>query len=247
MGKKNILYLSGIKEQNQMDEHLIELFCDNVLVAFDNLYLKDQLVETQKELVYRLGEAVESRSRETGNHVKRVAAISRLLGLAMGMTEARAEILHYASPLHDLGKIGIPDSVLNKPGKLTEDEWDLMKKHARIGHQLLGDSKREILRAGAMISLQHHEKWDGSGYPEGLKGEEISLEARITAVADVYDALASDRVYKPAWPLEDVNKHIREQAGIHFDPRVVDALFSKIDEVTAIRSRYMDKFSGDEV
>ncbi|WP_096085752.1 DUF3369 domain-containing protein [Agaribacterium haliotis] len=243
-GQKNVLFLSGIKEQNQLDSHLIELFCDNVLIAFDNLYLKDQLVETQKELVYRLGEAVESRSRETGNHVKRVAAISRLLGRALGMSEARAEVLHYASPLHDLGKIGIPDAILNKPGKLDDAEWQVMKSHASIGHDLLGDSKREILQVGALVSLQHHEKWDGSGYPEGLQGQEIALEARITSVADVYDALASDRVYKQAWPLEKVNQHMQEQAGKHFDPQVIAALFENLDEITAIRTRYVDKFSG---
>ncbi|WP_026972028.1 response regulator [Aliagarivorans marinus] len=241
-GQKNLLYLSGLSKTGQLEHHLLELFCDNVLVAFDNLYLKNQLIETQKELVYRLGEAVETRSRETGNHVKRVAAISRLLAKAVGLNEARAEVIYFASPLHDLGKIGIPDAILNKPGGLSDSEWEIMQGHAKIGYDLLGDSKRDILRIGALISLQHHEKWDGSGYPEGLSGEQISIEARITAVADVYDALSSDRVYKKAWPVEKVNQFMHEQAGSHFDPEVVRQLFEHIDEITAIRQKYLDKF-----
>lgn len=239
-GQRNILYLTGISERNTLDQHLLELFCDNVLIAFDNIYLKDQLLSTQRELVYRLGEAVETRSQETGNHVKRVAAISKLLALKVGMSTQEAEVLMHASPLHDLGKIGIPDAILNKPAGLDEEEWHVMKSHTQIGYDLLGNSERDILRTGGLISLQHHEKWDGSGYPEGLKGDEIALCARITSLADVYDALSSERVYKEAWPEEKVLEYIRDNSGSHFDPNLVEVFFELFDEIKAIQESFKD-------
>lgn len=242
-GTTNVLFLTGVRQDTELDRHLMDLFSQNVLVAFDNLYLRDQVMETQREVVYRLGEAVESRSKETGNHVKRVAEISKVLALAHGMDPQEAEILKHASPLHDVGKIGIPDAILNKPGSFEAEEWEVMKSHAEIGYEMLAGSKREILKTGAMISLQHHEKWDGSGYPNGLRGEEISLEARITAIADVYDALASDRCYKKAWPLQEVEKMMQEQSGRQFDPKLIDLLFENLEKVNAIRDRFVDEFS----
>lgn len=239
-GQKNILYLTGISQRSTLDQHLLELFCDNVLIAFDNLYLKEQLMATQRELVYRLGEAVETRSQETGNHVKRVAAMSKRIALKIGMSEQEAEVLMQASPLHDLGKIGIPDAILNKPAKLDNDEWHVMKSHTEIGYELLGNSEREILKTGGLISLQHHERWDGTGYPKGLKGDEIDLCARITSLADVYDALSSNRVYKEAWPQKKVLSHIRQNSGTHFDPKLVDAFFEIFDEIKAIQEHYKD-------
>lgn len=243
-GKKNIIYLTGIQHRSELDKHLVDLFCQNVLVAFDNLSLRDQITETQRELVYRLGEAVESRSKETGNHVKRVAEISKLLALKTGMPLAQAEVLKHASPMHDLGKIGIPDAILNKPGKLDADEWSTMQSHAMIGYEMLNGSKREILKLGGVLSLEHHEKWDGTGYPLGKAGEEITLESRITTIADVYDALASDRCYKKAWPLDKVYSFFKEQRGHHFDPQLVDLLFDNIEAVNRIRDRYQDKYTG---
>lgn len=239
-GQKNILYLTGIRQRTTLDQHLLELFCDNVLIAFDNLYLKDQLMATQRELVYRLGEAVETRSQETGNHVKRVAAISKLLALKVGMSDQEAEVLMHASPLHDLGKIGIPDDILNKPASLDDDEWHVMQSHTQIGYDLLGNSERDILRTGGLISLQHHEKWDGSGYPKGLRGDEIDLCARITSLADVYDALSSERVYKEAWPEEKVLSYIRQNSGTHFDPKLVDLFFECFKEIKEIQDNFSD-------
>ena len=239
-GQKNILYLTGITQQTTLEQHLLELFCDNVLVAFDNLYLKEQLLATQRELVYRLGEAVETRSKETGNHVKRVASISKLMALKAGMSIQDAEVLLHASPLHDLGKIGIPDSILNKPAELDSNEWHVMQTHAQIGYDLLGNSERDILRTGGLISLQHHEKWDGTGYPKGLRGDEIDLCARITSLADVYDALSSDRVYKDAWSEEKVLEYIRKNSGTHFDPKLVDIFFECLGEIKEISANYQD-------
>ncbi len=244
-GQKNILYLTGIRECSTLDQHLMELFCDNVLIAFDNLYLKDQLLATQRELVYRLGEAVETRSQETGHHVKRVAAISRVLAMKAGMSEQEAEILVHASPLHDLGKIGIPDAILNKPAGLDAHEWHVMQSHTQIGYDLLANSEREILKIGGVISLQHHEKWDGSGYPEGLKGEEIALCARITALADVYDALSSDRVYKDAWPKEKVLDYIKTNSGKHFDPQLVTLFFESLEAIESIQRKFSDSHQND--
>lgn len=243
-GQKNILYLTGISQRNPLDKHLLKLFCDNVLIAFDNLYLKDQLIATQRELVYRLGEAVETRSQETGNHVKRVAAISKIIALKSGLSEQEAEVLMHASPLHDLGKIGIPDAILNKPASLDEAEWHVMQTHTKIGFDLLGHSERQVLKTGGLISLQHHEKWDGSGYPQGLKGEEIDICARITSLADVYDALSSERVYKEAWPKEKVLNYIRKNSGIHFDPRLVDIFFKHLTEIEDIKKNFSDSHSG---
>jgi len=240
--QRNILMLSGIGPHDKQEKHMLELFCQNALIAFDNLHLRNEIEETQRELVYRLGEAVETRSRETGNHVKRVAEVSKLLALKAGLSSSQAEILKLASPMHDLGKIGIPDSVLNKPGKLDEAEWDTMQGHASIGYDMLQSSEREILQLGAQISLEHHEKWDGTGYPSKMKGEEISMQGRITAVADVFDALASDRCYKKAWPLEEVLTYFKEQGGKHFDPTLVELLFENLEQVNEIRARYADTY-----
>lgn len=237
---ENLFYADGLHTLPPTDRDLMQLFLRQAASAFDNLMLTQQLEETQREIVYRLGEAVESRSQETGNHVKRVAEISRLLAHKYGMDPKECEVVFYASPLHDVGKIAIPDAILNKPGKLTDEEWEVMKTHAQKGHDILCNSDRPILKAAALIARDHHEKWDGSGYPAGRKGDEIDILGRITAIADVFDALGSDRCYKKAWPLEEVLEFFRRERGRHFDPRLVDILFDSIGEITAIRDRYQD-------
>ncbi|MEP2703990.1 MAG: DUF3369 domain-containing protein [Roseibium sp.] len=237
---RKVILLQGVQGLTPMDRHLLDIFVSNMLIAFDNLTLHEEILETQREVVYRLGEAVETRSRETGNHVKRVAKISKIIAKNSGMSKRDIEILKHASPLHDLGKIAIPDSILNKPGKLDAEEWELMQTHTDVGYHMLADSRREILRVGAMISKEHHEKWDGTGYPNGLAGEDISIEARITAIADVYDALASDRCYKKAWPLDKIDDLFREESGRHFDPELVKILFENIEEIRQVRDKYVD-------
>lgn len=206
----------------------------------DIVKINEEIINTQKELVYRMGEIGETRSQETGNHVKRVAEYSRILADMVGLGEEEAEILKMASPMHDIGKVAIPDGVLKKPGKLDAEEWEIMKKHATIGYELLRHSDRPILKAAAIVAGEHHEKWDGSGYPNGIQGDKIHIYGRITAVADVFDALGSDRVYKKAWPLERILALFQEERGKHFDPELTDMLLQNLDPFLAIRDRYQD-------
>lgn len=241
----HLIYIDGLQDLSETDINLINLFLRNISIAFDNLSLQREVEETQREIVYRLGEAVESRSKETGNHVKRVAKISRLLAEKSGMSPEQADVILYASPLHDIGKIGIPDAILNKPGKLNAEEWEIMQSHAILGYDMLKSSNRPILKAGAIIARDHHEKWNGTGYPAGKAGEDIDILGRITAVADVFDALGSDRCYKKAWPIEKVLALFREERGKHFDPHLVDILFENLDEVCAIRVQHSDEYLGD--
>jgi response regulator RpfG family c-di-GMP phosphodiesterase len=234
-GTRNILYLSGIvNELSDIDRSLLDVFQRNASIAFENVELIREIEQTQREIVYTLGETVETRSKETGNHVKRVAEISKLLALDCGMDAEEAEILKFASPLHDIGKIGIPDAILNKPGKLDAEEWEIMKSHTLLGYDMLKSSKKRILRAGAIIARDHHEKWAGGGYPYNKKGEDIHLYGRITAVADVFDALGSERCYKKAWPLDRIIDLMKTERGRHFEPAIVDSLLANLDKVTNI-------------
>jgi len=199
-----------------------------------------EIINTQKEVLLAMGGIGEIRSRETANHVKRVAAYSKLLALQTGMSEEEAELLKMASPMHDIGKVGIPDAILNKPGRLTDEEFSLMQTHAELGYEMLKHSRRPILQAAATVAHQHHERWDGSGYPNGLKGEQIHLFGRITAVTDVFDALASDRVYKKAWPMEQIIELFQQERGAHFEPRLVDILLQNMDGILEIRRHHPD-------
>ncbi|MDD4329502.1 MAG: response regulator [Aliarcobacter sp.] len=206
----------------------------------DVIELHQEIEETQREIIYKMGEIGESRSNETGNHVKRVATYSKLLATLYGLDEKEGEILFTASPMHDIGKVGVPDSILNKPGKLDDDEWKVMRKHTVVGYNILKNSKREILKAAAIVARDHHEKWDGNGYPRNLKGEDIHIYGRITAIADVFDALGSDRCYKKAWSDEDIFTLLKNEKGKHFDPKLIDLFFENIDKFKEIRNRYKD-------
>ena len=204
--------------------------------------LHRELEETQREVIYKLGEIGETRSKETGNHVKRVAEYSKILATKIGLNEEEINILFAASPMHDIGKVGIPDSILNKPGKLNPEEWDFMQKHSEIGYNILKSSKRPILKAAAIISYTHHEKWNGKGYPRGLKGEDIHIFGRITAIADVFDALGSDRCYKKAWPLDEIVELLNNQSGKHFDPYLIKVFMENIDDFLEVSEKYKDNF-----
>lgn len=241
-GNVNVLLLEGVDSIAPMESDLIQLFMRNVSIAFENINLHHDLEETQREIVCLLGESVERRSRETGNHVRRVAAISEVLALAYGLSNEDAQILKYASPLHDVGKIAIPDAILNKPGIHTPEETVTMREHAEIGHQMLAPSKRKVLRAAAVIAHEHHERWDGGGYPRKLSGDDIHVYGRITAVADVFDALSNDRCYKKAWPIEQVLEFFSAERGRQFDPGLVDLLFAKLDTIKEIQRNYRDVF-----
>jgi HD-GYP domain-containing protein (c-di-GMP phosphodiesterase class II) len=199
-----------------------------------------EIEDTQKDVIFTMGEAGEMRSKETGNHVKRVAEYSYILALSCGLSKADAELLRMASPMHDIGKIAIPDAILKKPAKLDEAEFEIMKTHAETGYQILKNSHRRILKAAAIVAYEHHEKYNGRGYPQGLRGEDIHIFGRITALADVFDALGSDRVYKKAWELEKILALFKEEKGAHFDPALVDAFFRALDDLLDIRNRFVD-------
>jgi response regulator RpfG family c-di-GMP phosphodiesterase len=239
-GKHSLLVLKGVEEISDLDTKLLEIFCSGVAIAFDNILLTQEITDTQAELILRLGDVVESRSNEAGNHVRRMSQVCHLLASASGMSDDETAILQHAAPMHDIGKIATPDAVLLKPGKLDAAEWEIMKQHPTVGLSILAGSQRPILKAAAVIAHQHHEKFDGSGYPQGLKGEEIHKYARIVAVADVFDALMHKRCYKEAWPIEKVTAYLREVAGQHLDPVYVDLLVKHIDEALAINQRFPD-------
>ena len=190
----------------------------------------EELKSAHMELIRILGEVSEFRSHEVGDHIHRVAEISVKLAKYLGLSPEEQALIYYAAPLHDLGKVGIPDMVLNKAGKLTPEEYNQMKEHSVIGRTLLRESKTDLLCMAYDIAGAHHERWDGTGYPDGLKGEQIPLSARICAVADVLDALASPRCYKPAWPEDRVKEEMKKSSGSHFQPELVDILMEHWDE-----------------
>ncbi|MFE8699837.1 DUF3369 domain-containing protein [Cytobacillus sp. FJAT-54145] len=240
-GSEYVIYFKGKNKLSEWDRYLIEIYGANVSIAFENLYLNKEVELSQREVIFTLGEIAETRSKETGYHVKRVAEYSKLLAMISGIPEEEAEMIRLASPMHDVGKIAISDDFLNKPGKLTYEEYEVMKTHAVIGYDMLKHSKRSIMKTAAIIALQHHEKYNGLGYPHGLKGEEIHIYGRITAIADVFDALGSDRVYKKAWEMERILTLFKEERGEHFDPHLVDLFLKHIDQFIAIKETYQDE------
>ena len=199
-----------------------------------------ELAESRLDIIRRLGRAAEWRDNETGLHIIRMSKMSQILGLKAGMNAQQAEDLLNASGMHDIGKIGIPDAVLLKPGKFDDKEWEIMKTHAQMGADLLGGSSSELMKMARDIALTHHEKWDGGGYPQGLAGEQIPLVGRIVAVADVFDALTSVRPYKKAWPIDDALNFLRENAGRHLDPDLVELFIAAFDEIKPICERFAD-------
>ena len=239
----------GKKSDYWIDTSIVPIFDENdEIVEFMGIRkdvtelfeLNAEMDETQKEIIYKMGEIGETRSKETGNHVKRVAEYSRIWGFYYGLDKLEIDALFTASPMHDIGKVGIPDSILKKPGKLTPEEFEIMKEHATIGYNILKNSQRDVLKAAAIISKEHHEKWNGKGYPEGLKGEDIHIFGRITAIADVFDALGSKRCYKDAWKDEDIFDLIEKERGESFDPKLVDIFFKNKDKFLRIRDKYQD-------
>jgi hypothetical protein len=197
-----------------------------------------EIESTQREVIFKLSEIAECRSKETGNHVRRVAEYSKILALGCGLGDAEAELLMTVTPMHDIGKLGIPESILAKPGALTPEERAFMQQHPVIGHTMLVSSKRKVFKSAAIVSIEHHEKFDGTGYPHGKKGNEIHMYGRIAAIADVFDALASDRCYKKAWPMEKVVDLLNAEKGRHFDPHLVDIFLSNFDQIKKIHGTF---------
>lgn len=195
---------------------------------------------SQAETIFRLARLVEFRDEETGHHVYRMSSYCEILARQIGFPEQRCQLVRLASQLHDVGKVAVPDSILLKQGKLTSEEFEVIKDHAETGFQMLAGSAAEVVRLGALIARTHHERWDGSGYPRGLAGEDIPQEGRIAAVADVFDALTSDRVYRPALPVQSAIKIMQDERSRHFDPELLDAFFLAQAEIDAIRQAYAD-------
>ncbi|MCL1092209.1 response regulator [Shewanella kaireitica] len=197
-----------------------------------------ELEETRFEIIRRLGRAAEYKDNETGLHVVRMSHYARLLAIQSGLPDKYCELIYNAAPMHDIGKIGTPDSILKKPAKLDEPEWDEMQRHAEIGAEIIGDHQDPLLEMARRIALSHHEKWDGSGYPFGVSGQDIPIEGRIVAIADVFDALTSIRPYKKAWTVADTIALIESESGKHFDPELVEHFKQIVDEVTKIRDKH---------
>lgn len=209
----------------------------------NEVLLQEDIVSTQKEVLQTLGELGESRSKETGKHVQRVALYSELLAKAYGCSDEEAQLLKFASPMHDIGKVVIPDSILLKPAKLTEEEFTEMKNHTTYGWEIFHKSTHKILQTAAVIAYEHHEKWDGTGYPRGLKGESINLFGRITAVADVFDALTQERVYKKAWSIEDTVNFLKEGSGSAFEPKLIQLFIENLEKILQIKNLYTENVS----
>ena len=231
--------------------NLLQLQQQRLIIEDRANWLEEKVAEAthairirEHETLLRLAKAGEYRDEETGNHVIRMAKYSHLIAKKLGLDEDECETIELAAPMHDIGKIGIPDQILLKPGKLSVEEFTIIKKHTRIGYEILKNSPSRYLQMGAVIALGHHEKFNGSGYPQGLRGEDIPLVARIVAVADVYDALSSKRCYKPAWSHDDVLNMLNEQSGQHFDPRCVQAFISQLEVIHTIQARFTDEQSS---
>jgi len=238
-GEQAIVYLKWESCLTDMDRDLIAIFSTNIAIAFDNISLNNEILSTQKEVIFTLSEVLEGRSKETANHLRRVAEVASMIAKKMGLNDNKVEMIRLAAPMHDIGKVATPDSILTKPGKLTSKEYEIVKKHAALGYTIFKNSTSEIMKTAAIIAHQHHEKWNGEGYPQGMKGTDIHLYGRITALADVVDALHSKRCYKDAWDIDKVIKTLKEERGKHFDPEVVDVFLNSIKEYKEIVKKWL--------
>jgi putative two-component system response regulator len=229
-----------MRVRNLLDAQLAHHLLHDQKAVLENMVnvRTEELRNTRLQVVQRLGMAAEYRDEETGSHILRMSHMSALLARASGWNEADCELILNASPMHDIGKIGIPDAILLKPGKFEPHEWEIMKTHASIGGKLLDGDDSDLMRMAQQIAISHHEKWDGSGYPNGLAGEAIPQAGRIAALADVFDALTSARPYKKAWTIEDAVNLIKENSGKHFDPALVEVFLQQLPEILKIRERF---------
>lgn len=229
-----------IGEFSNTDAEILVLIGNYASVSIENALLYKKLEDSQLKIINKLSGAAEFKDNETSAHTKRVGLFSELIAKELGFDERECFLIKLTSPMHDIGKIGISDGILLKPGKLDNEEFAVMKKHTLIGFNILYDESDAILKKAAIIAKEHHEKWDGSGYPDGKKGEEIDLGARITAIADVFDALTSERPYKEAWSVERAVELITSSKGSHFDPNIVDIFLKKLDDIVTIKREYGD-------
>ncbi len=235
---KNYIILETRDSTENLD--LIKLFLTNFSLAIDNFMLNMNVSETQNEIIYRIGEIVENRCDSTANHLRRVSKISKLLAESLGLSQEIVDTIELASVMHDVGKVGISDAILLKPGRLDASEFEIMKTHTLIGYNIFKDSKLPLLKTAATIARSHHERFDGQGYPDGKRGGDIPKECEIAAVADVFDALLSKRCYKERWPFEEVVGYMRQQSGSQFAPDVVAHLLQNLDTILEIVEKYPD-------
>ena len=231
-----------MRVRNQLEAHLAHQFLNAQKEVLENMVRvrTEELWQSRLQVVQRLGRVAEFRDEETGSHIMRMSHICQLMARELGWDEDQCDLVLNASPLHDIGKVGIPDAILLKPGKLDAQEWEVMKTHTNIGARMLEGDDSALIVMARDIAISHHEKWDGSGYPNGLANDEIPVAGRMAAVADVFDALTSERVYKKAWSLEETMAMIRDNSGKHFDPQLVEVLSDNLSEVLEIKDRYRD-------
>ncbi|MBN2260544.1 MAG: HD-GYP domain-containing protein [Clostridiales bacterium] len=234
------IYVMNFEEFNEIERQLFWILESNLRLILKSFLSRYEMNETQEELLYTLGDVIETRSVETANHTTRVAHLSEILALKLGINEKRSKLLKITSAIHDIGKIGIRDEILNKTGKLSFLEYEEVKKHSEIGYEILRDTEEEILMVAANIARFHHERWDGKGYPIGLKGEEIDMFSRIVSLIDVYDALSHKRIYKEAWNHDAVVAYILENKGKMFDPEIVDVFMENIEEIKEVNNMYTE-------
>ncbi|CAM8664230.1 COG3437 Response regulator containing a CheY-like receiver domain and an HD-GYP domain [Comamonadaceae bacterium] len=233
-GSESLIYMEFPEPITNQARELLELFSRNVASTYDSLLLREETQNTQRDTIATLGGAIERRGTESARHIERVGELAALLARASGCSDAEIEMIRVASTLHDVGKAGIPDQILGKPGPLSAEEWAVMRTHPTLGHTLLSRSSSRLHAMGAKIAQEHHERWDGSGYPAGLKGNEISLVGRIAALADVLDSLVSASPYKPAWDLHQALDYVFHEQGKHFDPELVQRLQDQVEAVKAL-------------
>ncbi len=234
-GSQHLIYIRTQYDLTEIDQELLKVLITNITVAFENLDLNQAIIETQREVIFTLGEIVETRTQTSHRHVKNVAEFSHRLALKAGMSRDDADLLRLASSLHDVGKIGIPDEIINKIGALTESEFVIITQHPRIGYEILKGSNQTIMRTAAQLALQHHERWDGQGYPQGLHEDHIHIFARITSIADAFDDLASPSKQESAPHREDIIAFFTQRRGTQFDPQLVDVLLQHLNEFLTVR------------
>lgn len=247
-----VIFVSALSDSNDETkgfsvgavDYITKPICPAVVKARVQTHLSlvdvDELRRTRLQVIQRLGRASEYKDNETGMHVMRMSHFSKVIALAYGFSETDADNLLHAAPMHDIGKIGIPDSIMLKPGKLTDQEFTIMKQHPQIGAEILGESDSDLIELAKLVAMTHHEKWDGTGYPNQLQAKDIPIEGRIVALADVFDALTSKRPYKEAWPVEKTMAYIQEQKGKHFDPELVDLFEQQLPAILKIKERWQD-------
>ena len=237
----SVLFIEFEDDSEHFKASLAELFATNVALILESLAKQKDIEKTQKELLFIVGEAIEARSEGTGFHTKRVSILCEILASKLGLDSTFIEALRLASPLHDLGKISIPEHILHKPNKLDKDEWKIMQTHAQAGGKILQKSTVSVSKLAARLAHYHHENWDGTGYPEGLAGEDIPIEARIMAVVDVFDALGTSQSYKEAWSNDKIKDFLIAEKSKKFDPKLVDIIIDDFDDFTAVRAQFPDK------